>query len=391
MPPYAIVDGFKVEQAATGPNQRARCMVEGKTCVMYSRRIPEDRLHAGEVGYDWVHIPNQGHRIGKGELGEWHQNTQAYFGNRGAELERPFPTPPGEPNHRADVVLPDGRVIEVQSTWLKGTKLLSREETYGPMAWIYDATNFAGWFQSKTNKADDERFVWANKNANFRYHGNRPVYFDCGYQGVYFLQSMTYKQINTPSGKRDSYEGVRIKVANNMIEFADQLIAGTAFAPCPIMNMKPEKEKPRARPKMSLELYRKVADCKRPGDRHPATPASSDSSGYFEPVWESADYKAAVPTAAETARFNAMEAEREERNWRLDAIAESQKAWLRQRPQDANVVRMPLVVTPAKKAALPWDESLYEKPLDVKVIPVPPPRRAAALGILPRAADWVTK
>ena len=267
MPAYAFVEGFTEEQPATGPNQRGRCMVKGQPCIMYSRRIPEDRLPAGEVGYEWVHIPSQTfHPLGDDEIGEWHLATQACFGNRGAELERPFPTPPGDPNHRADVVLPDGRVIEVQSKFLNGVKMLSREETYGPMAWIYDATAFGNWFQSKSDKADDERFVWANKNADFRFHGNRPVYFDCGYQGIYFLQSMTYKQIDTPKGKRDSYDGVRIKVADNMIQFADQVIAGAPFVACPKMNMKPEKERPRARLPVSLELARRNEACDRPSD-----------------------------------------------------------------------------------------------------------------------------
>jgi hypothetical protein len=352
MAAYAFVEGFMEEQPPTGPNQRGRCMVKGQPCLMYSTRIPEDELPAGVVGYRWSHIPLQNfHVLGKGEFGEWHLATQACFGNRGAELERPFPTPPGEPNHRADVVLPDGRVIEVQSRFLKSTKMLSREETYGHMAWIYDATAFGNWFQSKSDKADDERFVWGNKNADFRYHGNRPVYFDCGYQGVYFLQSMTYKRIDTPKGKRDSYDGVRIKVADNMIQFADQLVAGAPFVECPRMNMKPEKAKPRERPRKSLELARKTETCDRASDR-------PISAAVHTTLISLAPSRAEALTAAATARSNAIKDERDERNRHLDAIAESQKPWLRQRPRDANVVRMPLVITPAKKAALPWDESL---------------------------------
>ena len=375
MAAYAFVEGFTEEQPPTGPNQRGRCMVKGQPCPMYSTRIPEDELPAGVVGYRWSHMPLQNlHVLGKGEFGEWHLETQAYFGNRGAELERPFPTPPGEPNHRADVVLRDGRVIEVQSRFLKSTKMLSREETYGHMAWIYDATNFASWFQSKSNKADDERFVWANKNADFRYHGNRPVYLDCGYQGVYFLESLTYKRIDTPKGKRDSYDGVRIKVADNMIQFADQLITGAPFVACPRMNMKPEKEKPRERPRESLELTRKTEKC----DRFVVETIDqfvSPQSLKLEWVPTLATRDLATINAATLVRFEAMERERKERDQRLAATTKDQEVWLQRRRKDADAAEESdkdrrrlaqerwrrIVGPPRVTGVLPWDESLYTK------------------------------
>lgn len=259
MPAYAFVEGFTEEQRPTRRGQVGRCMVPGHNCVVYSV------AGMGNSYMFWRHYAGvHPYRLG-GEKGEWHELTQAFFANRGAEIERVFPTPAGDPDHRADVVLPDGRVIEIQSCYLPELKMLSREETYGDMAWIYDARDFAAWFRPLGNRADDPAFEWGKNDVRFTFHQNRPVYFDCGEQGIWVLESLGVHKVPGPNPKRKIkvYRGIRRKVAEDIRQFANDLVGGAAFAGPPLMLLHPKKDQTKEKRPPTLEEARRTTACNR--------------------------------------------------------------------------------------------------------------------------------
>jgi hypothetical protein len=235
-------------------------MVPGKNCPMFSKAgINDSYMH-------WSHYPGEAHLKQKGENSEWHQMTQGYFAVRGAEIERVFPTPVGDPDHRADVVLPDGRVIEIQSHYLNERKMLSREQTYGEMAWIYDARDFGAWFLPLGNRADDPAFDWGKKNIRFLFHGNRTVYFDCGEQGIWVLESMgKLDRPKTDEKKKkkapDIYRGRRRKVAESIWQFADDLVAGKPFDGPPLIWVQPKKDQTKKNKTPTLEWEKANPSC----------------------------------------------------------------------------------------------------------------------------------
>lgn len=58
--------------------------------------------------------------------------------------------------HRADMVTPDGTVVELQHSYLPADQTAAREAHYGRMIWIFDAT-----------QAYDENRIWIRKRDGY--------------------------------------------------------------------------------------------------------------------------------------------------------------------------------------------------------------------------------
>lgn len=84
------------------------------------------------VTWHWAHIASDCDPWTEPES-QWHIDWKKWFElHRGARIEVPMGA------HRADVVLPDGNIIELQSGYLSVIDILNREAFYGPgLSWLY--------------------------------------------------------------------------------------------------------------------------------------------------------------------------------------------------------------------------------------------------------------
>lgn len=188
----------------------------------------------GVVIPHWAHKPGSSHVFdGNGEKGEWHQEVQNLFALRGAATEVPMPSADGQRNHFADVVLTDGRIVEAQTHFLEIEQLTSREQTYGDMAWIYNAHDSHAWFIVDTTQTAF-RFQFGPGKADRRFLShNKPVYFDTG-DAIWRLDSVTRRHVKGGHG-RTIWEGTRTKVAEGLLEFVEAISNGQAFDVAPRM------------------------------------------------------------------------------------------------------------------------------------------------------------
>lgn len=188
----------------------------------------------GAVIPHWAHKPGSLHVIvGNGEMGEWHQEVQSLFAILGAQTEVTMPSADGQRSHIADIVLPDGRIIEAQTHFLDIEQLASREQTYGNMAWIYNAHDYNAWFIIDDTRTQ-YRFRWGQGKADRRFLSHtKPVYFDTG-DAIWRLDSVTRRHIKGGKG-RTLWEGTRTKVAEGLLEFVEKISNGEPFGPVPTM------------------------------------------------------------------------------------------------------------------------------------------------------------
>lgn len=82
--------------------------------------------------------------------------------------------------HRADIRIEDGCVVELQHSPLSDDEIADRENHYGTMVWIFDATlaHESGRLVLR-REGDDITFRWARAPATFRAF-RRPVFLDLG-------------------------------------------------------------------------------------------------------------------------------------------------------------------------------------------------------------------
>lgn len=175
----------------------------------------------------WAHQP--GSPCAKypknGEKGEWHREVQSLFKNRGAETEVHMSSADGLREHIADVVLADGRIVEAQTKYLSPEDVKSREATYGDMCWLYDPPDQRAFFLTQDN--DPARFKWGKVDRRFLTHA-KPIFFDCREDGVWKLIRLTLQHKKGNKG-RATYDGLRRKVADNLLEFVELATAGKPF------------------------------------------------------------------------------------------------------------------------------------------------------------------
>ncbi|GAC59017.1 hypothetical protein GOHSU_68_00090 [Gordonia hirsuta DSM 44140 = NBRC 16056] len=82
--------------------------------------------------------------------------------------------------HRADILTPDGRVVEVQHSPISAAAIVEREQFYGPMAWIFDAREaFAAERLILYRRPTWAGFRWKHARRSVL-ACSRPVFLDCG-------------------------------------------------------------------------------------------------------------------------------------------------------------------------------------------------------------------
>ena len=100
---------------------------------------------------------------------DWHRAwKQFYAEHRGARVEVSM----GE--HRADVVTPNGLVVELQATYLDAASISEREQFYDNMIWLYSADRWADRLQFGRRG-----FWWKHAARSLTLH-TKPVWWHLG-------------------------------------------------------------------------------------------------------------------------------------------------------------------------------------------------------------------
>ena len=150
----ALVDEELSEPTESGP-RRATC-----PCC-------DDEVIAktGEfVTWHWAHRASADcDPWAEGET-DWHLDWKRTARTEGARLEVPMHDPASGAKHRADIVMPDGTVIEVQHSRLPPAELREREDFYarrGGIRWIFDSPAL-GWMGDPRDRSEGayERAPW---------------------------------------------------------------------------------------------------------------------------------------------------------------------------------------------------------------------------------------
>lgn len=87
--------------------------------------------------------------------------------------------------HRADIQLPSGRVVEIQHSPISVEEVEEREAFYGNMTWIFDAQDYANNFllKEKVSKTSGNPYVtfrWKRPRKSILACSCFPLYFDLG-------------------------------------------------------------------------------------------------------------------------------------------------------------------------------------------------------------------
>jgi hypothetical protein len=222
MPRYALVNGELA--AAHKLGMRATCVDPACNWQMVAK--PGN----GRTAAHWAHMPGAVCQYDRHdtEKGEWHCEVQNVFSHFGAHKEVVMRSIDGTKDHRADVVLGDGRIIEAQTRYLKPEEVVSRENTYGTMAWLYDAGGPGDFLIADDN--DPSRFRWAKVNRRFLTH-RKPVFLDCHLGGIWQLERLTLIA-DRDTGRR-LWDGRRRKVADDLHQFVIDITMGGAFGAAP--------------------------------------------------------------------------------------------------------------------------------------------------------------
>ncbi len=84
------------------------------------------------VTWHWAH--DSGSTCAYAHESEWHLGWKKWAYDHGCDVEKVIGS------HRADIVTPEGRVIELQSAGLEPAQIRDREDTYEDMIWIARVT-----------------------------------------------------------------------------------------------------------------------------------------------------------------------------------------------------------------------------------------------------------
>lgn len=135
-----------------------------------------------------------------GAEGKWHQTSKSIFTNNLDEMEVRV-----EKNgivKIADVMLPNGLVIECQHSSIDGNEIKDREEFYQDMIWYFDAS---GPVEKGTLKYTGKNYEWVSPRLSL-IHCTKPVLLDLGYQNIVYLQSFSRDSTTRLIGSESNYE-----------------------------------------------------------------------------------------------------------------------------------------------------------------------------------------
>lgn len=209
----AIVNGRPAKATQTG--QRATCLDPDCGAEMVSR-----------VG-DYV-MPHWAHQAGescdlddRGELG-WHMLWRYLFVHAGARTEVPYE------GHRADVVLADGRVVEIQTKFLPTDDIVGRESTYGDMAWLYRLYLADGQIIAD----DGVRLQIAHAKRTALIVHQRPVFWQLPDDRIVRIRAISNNGDQSDTGAPVWNFWCDV-VAEDNIDFVEQIADGVAFGAAP--------------------------------------------------------------------------------------------------------------------------------------------------------------
>lgn len=209
----AIVDGRPAKATQTG--QRAICLDPNCAAEMVAR-----------VG-DYV-VPHWAHQAGqscllddRGEQG-WHMLWRTLFVHAGARTEVPYD------GHRADVVLADGRVVEVQTAFLPTDDIVSRESIYGDMAWVYRLYSADAHIVS--DNGTTLQIAHATRTALIVHQ--RPVFWQLPDDRIVRIRAISNNGDRSDTGAPVWNFWCDV-VADDNITFVDQIAAGLNFGAAP--------------------------------------------------------------------------------------------------------------------------------------------------------------
>jgi competence protein CoiA len=124
------------------------------------------------VSWHWAHLAQADCDIWAEPDTEWHRAWQELVPATHREIVIG--------DHRADIVTPDGTVVELQHSYLSPDQIGEREQYYGRMIWIFDAQKAteSGRLQIR-NRSSYVTFRWKHPRKSVA-HCRRPVFLDVG-------------------------------------------------------------------------------------------------------------------------------------------------------------------------------------------------------------------
>ena len=157
---YALVDGARSRAV---PRGRASCPDCSQTMIAKCGPI---------VCWHWAHAVGSDCEPWSEPESAWHLGWKERFLLAGCQVEVPI-VRDGE-RHRADVVLPGGRIVELQHGYLSPDAIWQREAFYRDVVWLYDAERF--WDRVVIR---DKAFKWLHAARSMQLHG-RPRLWHVG-------------------------------------------------------------------------------------------------------------------------------------------------------------------------------------------------------------------
>jgi hypothetical protein len=132
------------------------------------------------------------------ETSGWHVAWQHYCADAGGWMEVPMTN--GTEAHRADVVAPDGRVIEFQHSHLEPAQIRAREAFYRDVIWVYDAARWTRRLHLLKGQTWKRtlRFIWHQPVVSLATH-RRELWWDVGENELWRCSVWTYE---TGDGRR---------------------------------------------------------------------------------------------------------------------------------------------------------------------------------------------
>ena len=138
--------------------------------------------------WHWAHINGPDCDSWSEPTSEWHLRWQDYLLGLGADIEVPIQKE-GK-LHRADAVLGDGTVVELQHSALSVDEIEQRENFYQQMIWVFDAR--AAYDDDRLQLRDRGKFHsfrWKQTRKSIGY-AEKPVRLDLGDGWIFRLKLM---------------------------------------------------------------------------------------------------------------------------------------------------------------------------------------------------------
>jgi hypothetical protein len=106
---------------------------------------------------------------------EWHRHWKQFASEDRVEVVRG--------GHRADLISPDGAVVELQHSPISPEEIREREEFYGRMIWLLDGSAFPGSFRVTLDEKKTT-FVWSPPRPSWL-TAAAPIFIHCFSVGRY--------------------------------------------------------------------------------------------------------------------------------------------------------------------------------------------------------------